>query len=245
MRKMVLILATAILAGCAGEPDEIHVLSTGPLEDGLVTIIDRFSAETGHTVTLETGTTPVVRERLESGDAFDVVIATLEVIDAAAERGQVDSSRTPVAGRVGIGVAVREGVQVPVASSAAELRDLLLSADTVAYNEGSSGVYARSMIESLGITEAIADRTIRFANGTEVIAHVREGQDRDLGLAPLTEIQANAAAGVRMIPLPEEVQNYTAYHAVLGTGAVQSAAGFVEFMLTPQSREVFTATGVE
>jgi molybdate transport system substrate-binding protein len=248
--SFILILGTALLAGCAGQPEEaqpeeIRVLSTGPLEDGLLPIIERYSAETGNTVTLETGTTPVVRERLESGDAFDVVIATQAVIDAAAERGQVDDSTTPVVGRVGVGVAVREGVEASVPGSADELRDLLLSAETVAYNLGSSGVYAQSMIESLGITADIADRTIRFDNGTQVMAYVREGQGRDMGLAPLTEIQANTAAGVRMIPLPEEVQNYTAYHAVVGTGAVDAASGFVEFLLTPESREVFTGTGVE
>jgi len=243
------LFAMVLVSACAPEAiepelQEIRLLSTGPLEDGLLPSIERYTAETGNTVTIETGTTPVVRERLESGGSFDVVIATQAVIDAAAARGQVDASNTPVVGRVGIGVAIRDAVEASVPGSAEELVALLLTADTVSYNIGSSGVYAQSMIESLGISQDIANRTIRFDNGTQVIAHVQDGEGRDMGLAPLTEIQANAASGIRMLPLPDDVQNYTAYRAVVGTGAVEAAAAFVEFLLTPEAREAFRATGV-
>ena len=79
-------LLTMVLASAcapeATEPEfqEIRLLSTGPLEDGLLPIIERYTAETGNTITLETGTTPVVRGLLESGENFDVVIAAQAVI---------------------------------------------------------------------------------------------------------------------------------------------------------------------
>jgi molybdate transport system substrate-binding protein len=245
MRPMILIVLIAMVSGCAGGADPIRVLSAGPLEDGLVALVAAYKAETGNDVTLETGTTPFVRERLEAGDSFDVVIATRAVVDAAAARGQVDPATAPIVGRVGIGIAIREGIEVPEIRTAADLRAFLLSADTVAYNEGSSGVYSQSMIESLGIAGETAARTTQFASGTQVLAHVREGGGKDLGLAPLTEIQANAGEGIRMIPLPEEVQNYTAYHAVVAAGAVERASDFVRYLTTPAAREAFSATGVE
>lgn len=252
--KSVSVFIILLLTTCSEGPndvpsasggDEIRVLSAGPLEDALLTIAEDFTAETGHEVVLTTGTTPVVREHLEAGESFDVVIGTKAVVDEAAARGQVDASTSPEAGRVGVGIAVRDDLEIPAVTTVDDLRELLLSADTVAYNQGSSGVYSESMIEGLGIADAISEATTRYANGTQVIAHVRDGEGRDLGLAPMTEIQANAAEGVRMIPLPDEVQNYTAYHAVVGTDAVDSAVDFVQFLLTPESREVFRATGVQ
>lgn len=252
--KSVSVLSVVLLTACGGNPndapsntggDEIRVLSAGPLEDALLTIAEDFRSTTGHNIVLTTGTTPVVREHLEAGESFDVVIGTQAVVDEAAARGQVDASTSPEVGRVGVGIAVRNDLEIPAITTVDELRDLLLSADTVAYNQGSSGVYSQSMIEGLGIAEAITEATTRYANGTQVIAHVRDGQGRDLGLAPMTEIQANASEGVRMIPLPDAVQNHTAYHAVVGTDAVDSAADFIQYLLTPESREVFRATGVE
>jgi molybdate transport system substrate-binding protein len=246
MRRTILTVALVALAGgCTPDTEEIRVLSAGPFEDGLVQLAETFRADTGHEVTLETGTTPVVREHLESGESFDVVIATQAVVDEAAGRGQVDASTAPVVGRIGVGIAVREGVEVGPVRNADELKALLLSADTVSYNRGSSGVYVQSMIESLEMTEEIADATVRYPSGTEVLAHVREGDGRDLGLAPLTEIQANAPQGVRMIPLPDDVQNYTTYHVVLGTGAGDDAADFARYLTTPAAREVFASTGVD
>ena len=245
MRRMILIVLTALASAGTVQAEEIRVLSAGPLEDGLITIAAAYKVQTGHDVTLETGTTPFMRERLEAGATFDVVIGTRAVVDAAAARGQVDASTAPVVGRVGIGIAVREVIEVPSVQTADDLKEFLLSADTVAYNQGSSGVYSQAMIESLGITDEIAAGTTQYATGTEVIAHVREGETKDLGLAPLTEIQANAGEGIRMVPLPGDVQNYTSYHAVVGTGAVEPAADFVRFLSTSASREAFVATGVD
>jgi len=245
MRRMILIVLMALASAGVVEAEEIRVLSAGPLEDGLTMIAEAYKAQTGHDVTIEAGTTPFMRERLEAGEMFDVVIGTRAVVDRADARGQVDASTAPVIGRVGIGIAVREGIEVGPVRTADDLKAFLLSADTVVYNQGSSGVYAQSMIESLGITDEIAAGTTQYATGTEVIAHVRQGEGKDLGLAPLTEIQANLAEGVRMVPLPDDVQNHTTYHVVVGTGAVESAADFVRFLSTSASREAFVSTGVD
>ena len=102
MRQAILtVLLTLVSAGTA-RADEIRVLCTGPLEDGLVVIAESYRARTGHEVTIETGTTPVVAGRLEAGETFDIVIATRSVVDGAAARGQVDASTAIVVGRVGV-----------------------------------------------------------------------------------------------------------------------------------------------
>jgi molybdate transport system substrate-binding protein len=256
VRRVTPLLILALAGACApygeepaaeetAEAVEIRILSAGSLEGGLEAIAAAYTAETGNTVAIETGTTPVMRERLAAGETFDIVLGRHDVVDEAAEQGQVDLSMDPVVGRVGVGIAVRQGVELPELRNAEDLKAVLLSADTVAYNRGSSGMYVQSMIETLGIAEAIAGGATRYANGTQVMSHVREGTGVDVGLAPLTEIRANTSEGVRMVPLPDDLQNYTTYYGVLGANAVGPASRFLERLTTAEARAAFAATGVE
>jgi molybdate transport system substrate-binding protein len=253
MKGPILLTLLALATACGSQPaseaetasEQIRVLTAGSLDRALVPIAEAFRAETGHEVSIEVGTTPVMTERLESGEKFDIVIGTGAVVDAAVARGELDASTSQMAGRVGIGIGVRSGVEIPEVETVDELRTLLLEADTVVYNRGSSGVFSQSMIESLGIAEQIADRTTQYANGGQVIAHVLEGEGTDLGFAPLTEVRANAPNGLAMVALPEAVQNYTSYNAVAATNAPESAREFIRYLTTPGARETFAATGVD
>ena len=238
-------LVVCFTAPATAHAEEIRVLSVGSLQRGLERIAESFTSATGHDVVIEVGTTPVVGERLASGETFDVVIATSAVIAEAASRGLVRRDESRLVGRVGVGIAVRSQVRADDPPGADALRTLLVDADTVAYNRGSSGVYARSMIESLGISDQIRSKVNEYANGGQVLSHVIEGTGVDLGLAPLTEIRANADRGVRLVRLPEAVQNYTSYDAAIGTNAPDAAMAFVRFLATPEARELFADTGVE
>jgi molybdate transport system substrate-binding protein len=224
MRQLILAVLLALVAAGTAGAEEIRVLSAGSLQRGLARIAEAYTARTGHDVTIEVGTTPVMRQRLEAGDSFDVVVAAPAVVESAVERGQLD---------------------VPDVRTVDDLKALLLSADTVVYNRGSSGVYSQSLIESLGITDEIADGTTQYANGGQVVSHVLEGDGMDLGFAPLTELRANESNGLRLIALPDAVQNYTSYQAVVTIGAVEAAADFVRYLTTPEAREAFAATGVD
>jgi molybdate transport system substrate-binding protein len=245
MRQLILAVLLALVAAGTAGAEEIRVLSAGSLQRGLARIAEAYTARTGHDVTIEVGTTPVMRQRLEAGDSFDVVVAAPAVVESAVERGQLDGPTAVGAARVGIGIGVREGVRIPDVRTVDDLKALLLSADTVVYNRGSSGVYSQSLIESLGITDEIADGTTQYANGGQVVSHVLEGDGMDLGFAPLTELRANESNGLRLIALPDAVQNYTSYQAVVTIGAVEAAADFVRYLTTPEAREAFAATGVD
>ena len=249
MRRLPLVVLLIAAGAVSLWADEIRVLSVGSLQRGLAPIAEKYNAQTGHEVTIEFGTTPVVTARLEElgdgGERFDVVIATREVLEAAAAREQVDLTTTRVVGRVGIGMGVRAGVEVPEIRTVDDLKAFLLAADSVVYNRGSSGVKSQSMIESLGITRQIAEGTTQYANGGQVITHVLEGEGIDIGLAPLTEIRFNAPRGLGLVALPDAVQNYTSYNAAVTTAAVDAAADFLRHLSTPEVRAALAATGVD
>jgi ABC-type molybdate transport system substrate-binding protein len=101
------------------------------------------------------------------------------------------------------------------------------------------------MIEDLGLTTRIADKVTQYPNGGGVIDHVAEGMGTDVGLVPVTVIRNAESRGVRLVALPDAVQNYTSYTAVTASGADEAAADYVEFLATPRAREAFAATGVD
>ncbi len=247
MRRLIPTCGLILACATAGAAEEIRVLTAGSLQRALARIAESYKTDTGHDITIEVGTTPVMRERLAAGETFDILIGTSALLEFASEQGQApsDVSRAPEVGRIGVGVAVRGAVDVGPVQTPEQLEALLLSADTVVYNRGSSGVYAQSMIASLGIAGRIADRTTQYANGGQVMDHVIEGSGRDLGLAPLTEIRANAPNGIVTIPLPDAVQNFTRYSAVVTPGAVEPAADFVRYLTTSIARDALIATGVD
>ena len=77
-------------------------------------VASAFTKETGDTVTFTFGSPGPVNARLDAGEAFDLVIAATEAAKAR-EALWKPGSRRPLV-RVGIGVAVRDGVTVDLST---------------------------------------------------------------------------------------------------------------------------------
>jgi molybdate transport system substrate-binding protein len=90
---------------------DITVLSAGAIEPGIKAAATAFEKQTGHTINITFNTTPELRKRMEGNAAFDVVIAPPAVINDFAAAGKLATARANV-GRVGMGVAVRDGQSV-------------------------------------------------------------------------------------------------------------------------------------
>lgn len=242
-----LILAVAWIGASVGTiaAEEIRVLSVGSLAAGLATIGEQYKAETGHDVIVEVGTAPVITARLEAGDTFDILITTAAIVEQAAVDGQVNSSTGAVVGRVGIGMAIRNGVTIPSVTTMDEFEQLLLDADTVVFNRGSSGIYVAGLIDRMGIRGQIEAATTVYPNGGGVIEHVLSGSGTDIGLVPVTVIRTAEARGLRLVSLPDDAQNYTSYTGVVMSGAVDEADDFLRYLTTDAARETFAATGVD
>ena len=120
------------------------------------------------------------------------------------------------AGRVGAGVVVRNGAPLPDISSAEALKRSLLAAERVVYNRASSGVYIETMLKKLGVYDELGARLIRYDDGTAVMNHLIKGQGREFGFGGVTDILLYRDKGLQLVgPLPEEIQNYTAYAAAI------------------------------
>jgi molybdate transport system substrate-binding protein len=220
------------------------VLSGGAIEPGLVAAADAFRKDTGNEVKISFATAPEIRRRLDAGETPDVVIAPPAVLDEVAKSGKLDSEARVEVGRVGIGIAVRDGVPKPDISTTEAFRRAVLDADSLVYNRASSGLFVEGLLQRLGLAEQTQAKTTRYA-GSEMLEHVIKGKGKELAFSPVTEILLCRGKGLQLVgPLPAEIQNFTAYAAEPASRS-EAALAFVLFLGTPRAKAIFVGAGVE
>jgi len=246
LRKV--LVGALIAAGMAGfaRADEIKVLSAGAIEPGLKSAAAAFERQTGHVTNITFHTAPELRKRMQASPAFDVVIAPPAVIDEFAGAGQLDAARAAV-GRVGMGVAVRDGAPMPDVSSAEALKRSVIEADSLVFNRASTGLYLEGLLKKMDVYSQVEGKTTRYPDGAAVMEHVIKGSGREVGFGAMTEILLYRGKGLKLVgPVPAEVQNYTSYTAApLASGRQQTLARhFVAFLSGPVGKPLFVAAGV-
>jgi molybdate transport system substrate-binding protein len=238
-------LAAAIGICGGAQAAELRVLSAGAIEPGLKAAVGSFEKQTGHTVQITFNTAPELRKRMESNPAFDVVIAPPAVIGDFAAASKLAEARANV-GRVGMGVAVREGAPLPDISSADALKRSVLDAESLVFNRASTGLYLESLLKKMDVYAQVEGKTTRYADGASVMEHVLKGKGREIGFGAMTEILLYQGKGLKLVgPVPAEVQNYTAYTAAPLASSTQAvlAQQFVTFLSGP-GKPLFVAAGV-
>jgi molybdate transport system substrate-binding protein len=140
---------------------EINVLSAGAVEPGLHAAAEAFRKISGDDVKVRFATAPALLQRVGGGERADVLIAPPAVIEQLGKAGKVDAKSGISIGRVGVGVAVRQGAPIPDVSSVDALKRALLEAESVVYNHASTGNYVHGLLERLGVADQLAKKTTR------------------------------------------------------------------------------------
>ena len=226
---------------------EIKVLSAGAVEPGIRAAAAAYAKESGNEVKLTFNTAPEIKKRLESGAAFDVVIAPPAALDEFAGAGKIAAERVAL-GRVGLGVAVRPGAEVPDISSSEALKRSLLAAESVVFNRASTGIYLENLLKKLGVYDTILPKITRYPDAGAVMEHLLKGKGKEIGFGPVTEILLHKDKGLKLVgPLPADIQNYTSYSAAPMSSAANAelARAFVRFLGGAQSKALFGAAGVD
>lgn len=226
---------------------EIKVLSAGAVKPGMVKVIDAFRRETDHDVKVAFATAPAILERIGGTEKPDAVIAPPAVLAEWVKAGKATQADSVIVGRIGIGVMVRGGAPLPKIATTDEFKQCLLGAESVVYNQASTGIYLEKLFDRLGITEQLKTKTTRYPDAAAVLNHVSKRTANAIGLAATTVIIEGERIGLKRVgPLPREIQNYTIYAAaVTGGAATEPAREFVRFLATPAARKIFSAAGIE
>ena len=225
---------------------ELTVLSAGAIEPGIKAATTAFEIQTGHSIKITFNTAPELRKRMDGNPAFDVVIAPPAVISDFTAAGKLAATRAAL-GRVGIGVAVRDGSPKPDMSTAEAFKASVLGAEALVFNRASTGLYLEGLLKEMDIYAQTESKTTRYLDGASVLEHVIKAKGYEIGFGAMTEILLYTGKGLKLVgPLPAAIQNYTSYTAApLASGGSQTLAqDFVNFLAGPLGKPLFVAAGI-
>ena len=187
----------------------------------LAALAQAYHAQTGVRVHIESVGGVDAAKRVQSGEAFDMVLLASDAIDRLITSGHVQANsrcdwvRSPVA------VAVQSGTPHPDMGSEAKLKAAVLAAPTLSYSTGPSGVYLEQLFERWGIAEQIKPRIVVPPPGTPVGSLVASGQVA-LGFQQLSELIS--VKGLDVVGnLPSEVGYITTFSSGIPTALAQDA----------------------
>src|SRR6187399_912806 len=106
-----------ISAGTIARAAEIRLLCAVALHPAIDALIPDFEKSAGHKVTVAYGTAGAVADRVQKGDAADIVISSVPMIDRLQAQGKVVAGDRVIIAKVGVGAFVRKGAAKPDISS--------------------------------------------------------------------------------------------------------------------------------
>src|SRR5207342_505634 len=161
---------------------EISVLSAGAVQPGIVKVIEAFRNASPHRVKITFATAPIILKRIGAPDGLDVVIAPPAVLDEWVKAAKTTAADRVTIGRIGVGVMVRESAPLPRIASVDDFKQALLRAESVVYNQASTGIYLEKLFERLGIAEQLKPKTVRYPDAAAVLDHIAKGNGAEIGL---------------------------------------------------------------
>ena len=239
-----ILLAQSFAAGAA----EIKVLSAGGIRPPLEELVPQFERTSAHKVALRFVGGALMKQELEAGTAFDVVIAEASVLDEFIKAGKLAPATRADVARAGVGMGIRADAPKPDIASVDAFRRALLNAKSVAYSkEGMAGLHFLGVLERLGISKEMQPKliaTVAGDPGRGTFALVSRGE-AELGIGAIATI---FTPGVDFVgPIPAELQRYIQFAAAVGTAAKEPRAGaeLIKFVTTPAAASVLKAKGME
>ena len=176
-------LAQAVVAHAG----EIKVLSTSGMRSVVEELAPQFERTTGHKLNLLFGTTSALIKQIEAGDVRrrDLWGVVHRRFDHA---GQAPCRHPHRRGAQLGRIAVREGAPKPDISTVEALKRALLDTPTIVYNkEATSYIYFASLLERLGIAEAMQPKT-KF--GTGFVAELVAKGEADMAVQLISDHMA-------------------------------------------------------
>jgi molybdate transport system substrate-binding protein len=201
-----------------------------------------FEKTSGHKVTLTHKGGPALTAEVKNG--ADLVVTGSEAIDDLAKTGDIVADSKTLLMISKVGVAVKAGAPKPDIGTPDKLKAALLAAKTVGYSQGTSGQHFLTVIQKLGIADAIKAKAV-VARGEPVGAVIAKGA-AEIGVQQFAELLP--VAGVDLVgPLPGDLQKMIPISAGIPTKAknAETAKALVNFLRSAPAQDVLTRKGME
>ena len=224
---------------------EITVIASQAMKEVYLELAPQFERTSGHKLVTAWAGTADIMKRMKGGESVDLVILAVNSLDELTRLGKiVPGSRVDLA-RSEVGVAVRAGAPKPDISSGEALKRALLSAKSIGYSSGPSGVYLAGLFQRWGIAEELKPRIRQAPPGVNVGEAVARGE-AEIGFQQVSELLH--VRGIAFLgPLPKDIQLVTVFSGGIHAGARQpdAARAWVRFLTAPAAAPVLRKNGME
>ncbi len=248
MYRILLPASLILVAGClCASAKDLKILTGAGMSMPVRQMADQYAARTGAKVDVVSDTAGGMQKRVESGEKFDLVIATTTVMDNLAKGGKVTGAHSNLA-RMVAGIGARKDAPKPDIASAEAVKATLLAARNISYVDpasgGITGVFFLSQADRLGIGNDVRAKAVLAKNGTGVAAAVADGSAQ-YGVTLVSEMLPNRLVAVW--PLPDGLQMTTIYAAAVATDAhnAMDAAAMLEDLRGPKGRDANLKAGLQ
>jgi molybdate transport system substrate-binding protein len=231
-------------------PTMLRLLCAGAAKGLVATLAPSFERETAAAIDGTFGAVGALRERIDAGEACDVVVLTAALVDVLAREGRVDAATKAPLGRVQTGVAVRAGDAPPDVANAQALREALVASGAIYVPDperATAGIHFAAVLKRLGVDVVVATRIHAYPNGAAAMAALAVAPEpAALGCTQVSEILYTpgvALAGA----LPPGCELATLYAAAVATSARDPALAhrFVDLLTGAATRGERAAAGFE
>ena len=228
---------------------DIKGISSMATRQLLAELVSAFEQQSGCVVTMEAVGGVDAARRVQSGEAFDVVVLASDAIDKLMAAGHLQAGSKVDLVRSGVALAVRAGAQLPDISSEDAVKQAVLAARSISYSTGPSGVALAKLFERWGITSEIQGRMLQAPPGVPVGALVARGEVA-LGFQQLSELLH--VDGITVVgQLPPAIQITTTFSASIHTSVVagspqaERVRAMLDAMRSPQADAAKRRQGME
>ncbi|MDH7798703.1 MULTISPECIES: substrate-binding domain-containing protein [unclassified Beijerinckia] len=223
-------------------PQTIRILSASAVRQAMTAAAQDFHIRTGASLHLHFGTSGAVEQRINAGESFDVVAASLAALQALHKADRIGAPVAVGASRIALGL--KDGVPAPDVSTLEKFRAVMLAARSIARGDpaggGTAGNHLQRALERIDLLEPTRAKTLLKVGGYKVMQEVAEDR-ADFGLTQSTEIVA--VDGVHIAAwLPEEVQMTTIY-AVAPALSPSAPGAFFTALVDGHSDEIYRRAG--
>ena len=202
-----------------------------------------YERRTGQAVRVESVGGVDAAKRVQAGEAFDLVVLAANAIDQLATAGKTAGPRKDLV-TSGVAVAVKAGAPRPAIDSEEAVKQAVLSAQSLAYSTGPSGVQLAKLFERWGIAAEIQPRIVTAPPGVPVGSLVAKGEVA-LGFQQLSELLH--VQGIQIVgPLPPTIQITTTFSAGVGalSQQVDAARSLLAYLASPAAADAKRKQGM-
>jgi molybdate transport system substrate-binding protein len=231
----------------AQSTDLLVVVSDG-IKPSVEELIPQIEHSIGRKMTTQFNSSKALKDKIQSGEPFDVAILTSDIIDDLIKQGKIAAgTRTDIA-RTGMGVGIRAGATKPDVSTPEALKRSLLSAKSITFNpSGASAPHVYDIFQRLGIAENVKSKLILKENAEpgRPQMDVAEGK-ADLVITLIPEIKF--FKGVELAgPVPADLQSYISFAGGVATNShnADAAKALIKFITSPAAAATLKAKGEE